>query len=72
MGNTNVRDRLRRQSSDKFLGTDGYMTRLKQFYSDDLEGTEHEKFKFVETLVDNNDSICQLLESSGIEDMSKY
>ena len=51
MGNTKVKERLRRQSSDRFLGTDEFKGRLLQFYSNELEGLEYEKYTFVYNLI---------------------
>ena len=51
MGNTKVKERLRRQSSDRFLGTDEFKGRISQFYSDELEGSAYEKYTFVYNLI---------------------
>ena len=58
MGNTKVKEKLVRQSSIKFLGQgDEYKSRLEKFINEEMEGSPYEKFKFIESLVDDNDFI---------------
>ena len=61
MGNKGVKEKYHKQSSVKFLslvcadGSADYKSHIKDFFINDLEGSEYEKFEFFKKIVDDND-----------------
>ncbi len=63
MGNSGVRSRLDRRSS-QFLssGEDSHKTYLNKFYNEQLQGNSFEKYKILEAIVEDHEEVANLIE----------
>ena len=62
MGNKGLKQKLEANNSRFLCDGEGYKLYLHEFYDQKVPGTQHEKFKLFEDIIDDNENLQKLFE----------